>query len=109
MHSSEFEPSSDVVYRALVDPDRRRILGALAEYDPGKTISALDVVRRGERDAERLKTALYHNHLPRLDDAGFVSWDRSSLAVERGQAFDDVQSVLEQDAVPWIGPTVGAD
>ncbi|ELZ81869.1 hypothetical protein C453_17674 [Haloferax elongans ATCC BAA-1513] len=37
---------------------------------------------------------LFHTHLPKLDDAGFVDWDPRTGAVVRGPRFDAVEPVL---------------
>jgi len=38
---------------------------------------------------------VYHNHLPKLDDLGFVSWDRENGVVATGPQFEEIRPLLE--------------
>lgn len=90
-------PTTDEALRALAHPDRRRLLTALLECEHRTTdaVHALDVVSAARRDPARLSVELYHNHLPRLEDAGFVRWDGESLEVSAGPRFDEVRCAFE--------------
>lgn len=35
-----------------------------------------------------------HNHLPRLDDHGFVEWDRENDLVTKGSKFEQIEPFL---------------
>lgn len=37
---------------------------------------------------------LYHNHLPKLADAGVVEWDRDTGVVSRGPAFEHIEPLV---------------
>jgi hypothetical protein len=37
---------------------------------------------------------LRHNHLPRLEDAGYIEWDREEGTVSRGPAFGEVEPAI---------------
>ncbi len=39
--------------------------------------------------------ATSHTHLPKLEDFGFVTWDRDAHVVHAGPEFDDVRAVVE--------------
>lgn len=86
----------DAALRALAHPERRRILVALAEHDPPSD-EVLDVPEDapGETAAEKRRIDLYHVHLPTLEAAGLVRWDRESHRVTRGSQFDEIRPVLE--------------
>lgn len=49
-------------------------------------------------DAEEWNThqiALYHTHLPRLDDHGLIQWDREERIIEEGDWFEEVHPLLD--------------
>lgn len=37
---------------------------------------------------------LRHNHLPRLEDAGYIEWDREEETVSRGPAFGEIEPAV---------------
>lgn len=47
-----------------------------------------------ERRAE-ITIALLHNHLPRMDEAAVVEFDREASTVSEGADFDDAAALLE--------------
>lgn len=68
---------------------------ALAEHNPRDTaeFESPPTSSVGE-DTEATKVALYHNHLPCLDEAGFINWNRESNIVTRGPNFEEVHSLI---------------
>lgn len=86
----------DKVFRTLARAPRRRILCALADHDGRIDLNAL-----GEEtiiDAHRWKEhqiALYHIHLPHLDEQGFIDWNRECRIVEAGEQFGEVRPFVE--------------
>lgn len=98
--------SLDRMFSCLSDRTRRRILTALAEHSPreGEEFQRTDLTP-GEREHDGFKVDLYHKHLPRLRDAGFIEWDRDSDTITRGPRFDEIEPLLEsvfdqQDELP---------
>jgi len=87
----------DDMLLALADRHRRRILLALLDGGP----HAIDdiAVPRGERaddaDLKHRQIHLLHNHLPHLEEADLVRWDRGSGTVEKGLRFDEIRPLLE--------------
>jgi len=51
--------------------------------------------RPEDADREVVKLELHHTHLPQLDEAGFIDWDRSTDSVVRGEHFEDIRPLLE--------------
>lgn len=87
----------DDAFRALANPVRRRLLVALGERNP-RADGALDVpeeVPVEGRSREELHVELHHDHLPRLEEADLVRWDRDAQQVTRGPALDEVRPILE--------------
>jgi hypothetical protein len=99
----------DELLTLLASPQRRRVLTLLLDAPSieGDAGTLLESLRRiGDRDNdpdapmadgsgdEQLRTALEHVHLPKLDAAGVVAWDRVAGRVARGPAFDDAEPVV---------------
>ena len=89
--------SLDSVLDAVANKYRRRLLVALLEHNPqdddDPQIPA-DVEYEDE-DLESLQIQMTHTHLPKLEDAGFIEWDRETNTVRKGPRFDEVQPLLE--------------
>jgi DNA-binding transcriptional ArsR family regulator len=86
----------DRLFDVLAQSARRRILRTLAERGVG-TGPALDraALASDAEDGESSEIELVHVHLPKLDDAGLVEWDREAGTVTRGPNFDRVRPVVE--------------
>lgn len=84
-------PGIDRVLEGFRDPYRRLILVELRE---GHVSDVSDLLLRGADDTGT-ELSLEHEHLPKLDDAGYVEWDRETGAVERGPAFEEVEPLLD--------------
>lgn len=55
-------------------------------------------------DVQNITLALYHNHLPKLDEASVISYDRNEGTVQPGLNFDSLIRVLEtvrEGDLPW--------
>ncbi|GAB7011574.1 DUF7344 domain-containing protein [Halorubrum trueperi] len=75
----------------LANDRRRRLLLELAERESDDDFQVeLD---DAETDAA---VELYHNHLPRLADAGVIAWDPDEGVVKRGGAFADIRPFVER-------------
>jgi hypothetical protein len=89
----------DDYLQLLANEQRRRLLRALLGSDGSATVDADDPAARAR---------LYHVHLPKLESAGLVDWNRRQRTVVRGPTFDDVVPLLE--AIDAVGDaTTGTD
>lgn len=89
-------PSTNEALRALASRDRRRLLAALGERtEQGEALSVQEAVPAGRRDPEAFRAELHHRHLPRLEAAGLVEWDRDARRVSTGPQFEEIRAVLE--------------
>lgn len=82
------------LFGALRDPVRRRLLFDLLEHNPRDPFLVPEDVDAGERDLEQLHIALVHQHLPMLEDAGFIRWDRENDEVHMCPEFTGVGNIL---------------
>lgn len=77
--------STDALLTLLADRRRRAVVRHLSER-PGPSsldslVEAVSDEHAAPADERRLRTALCHNHLPKLDEAGLVGYDASTHAV----------------------------
>lgn len=102
-HSADL--SADTVYELLSDRRRRYFLECLAEHGYSLTLADLaDEVAAREHDAHiadvpeeevlRIYLTLYHQHVPKLDEADVVAYDQDGDLVARGEAASVVERVL---------------
>lgn len=81
----------------LADKHRRRILLDLLDHNPQAVggLSLTDDVSAEDSEVEDLQVQMYHVHLPKLDDAGFIEWKKDDLQVVKGPKFDEIKPLLE--------------
>jgi hypothetical protein len=102
----ETEPV-DRLFSVLSDPTRRRLLVRLAEANP-RTVAAVTPAHE-EADEEQVAAELVHLHLPLLEAAGYLEWDRATETIRRGPAFGEVEPCLallsaHAEALPGAWP-----
>lgn len=82
--------------QVLANEYRRRLLIALQEQSPQRTQGAVpEKLYESDEELDGLQTEFRHNHLPRLEDAGFIIWKRDTNEIIEGSNFDDLQPLLE--------------
>ena len=86
----------DELFEALANAHRRRLLVALLDHNPQPdTVDVPEEVQERDIPLGALQTKFFHNHLPSLEDAGFIRWNRDSHEVVTGPRFDEIRPVLE--------------
>ena len=85
-------PGTDRIFENLSNSHRRLILLLLKQ---GVVETETDVMVRSGSDSRETETALIHNHLPRLAQAGYIDWDRDSGEIAKGPRFDEIEPLLE--------------
>jgi hypothetical protein len=101
---------SDEASRVLSKALRRQVLSTLLEHEEGIDLDSLaDENLVVASQWEQNQIVLYHNHLPKLDDLGFIHWNPEDQRIERGERFDEIQAVLDtadvDDTDNWSSPT----
>lgn len=100
----------DAVFEALANVYRRRLLMLLLERAPERGgVQLPEEVHSGQKAMAVLQAEMFHKHLPKLEELGFVQWDQSTDRAVRGPTFDEIRPVLEllnanQDELPrnWL-------
>ena len=81
------------VFELLSNGHRHRLLRTLLEEGSTTAIPPSDDTGP-EAKPESVRLALYHIHLPKLDDAGLIEWDRDRNQVSKGPKFKTVVDLL---------------
>ena len=83
----------DTQLELVSDNQRRELLLSLQERSPRDTGVHSGSVPM-EDGGRRFQVEMYHRHLPKLEEADLVTWNRDAGQVSRGPAFDDVRPLL---------------
>lgn len=84
-------PDLDQILDHLSTRHRRLILLSLKH---GGSTTETDVMVRGTDDEAADEIALVHNHLPKLEDAGYITWNRDTGKISKGPRFDEIEPLL---------------
>lgn len=88
-------------FGALTHPVRKKALelmadeGVLTRTELAEAVATDEGVPR--EDADRLKAAMHHNHLPKLDDHQYVEYDERNGDVVLWTDPETVRSLLDSD------------
>lgn len=48
-----------------------------------------------DEDLETLQTEMRHVHLPKLEEKGFIKWEREANVIRAGPQFEEIQPLLQ--------------
>ncbi|MEY7848614.1 hypothetical protein AB7C87_05360 [Natrarchaeobius sp. A-rgal3] len=82
----------DQIAEALGDQERRQILLELLDHNPVDGPEALE--ENDTRETEEHEVELVHTHLPKLDDMGYIVWDRDHDNILKGPNWEEIESVV---------------
>jgi hypothetical protein len=83
----------DETLKLLAHPRRRRVLLTLLDQGLEPTATEQAAVVRAHSGQE-LDIEMRHVHLPKLERAGLVRWDRETETVETGPHFEEVAPLV---------------
>lgn len=78
---------ADKVFNALTHANRRRLLFELYAATEDDCINYTDL--------SLPENTLYHVHLPKLEEFGYVEKDRTEETVQRGPQWEEIEPLLE--------------
>lgn len=81
--------SVDRVLEILCDAERRRVLHMI---DGHKDLTQTDVADQCD---SQTRIELVHIHLPKLDEAGCIEWDRDGEEISKGPHYEEVKACLD--------------
>jgi len=93
--------SNDELFHVLTDASRRTVLFHLRQHRAATVDELVDVIaevnENGSRavNREHLRTSLYHNHFPRLIDAGLITYDQEHQIVESTDLHGEIGEWLD--------------
>lgn len=106
--------SQDTVFELLSSPRRRYVLYLLREAGEPVELTTLaeqvaawenetDIDDITEQERKRVYVSLYQTHIPRLDDAGIVEYDKETGMVALAAEATGIDAYLDSsnDDVPW--------
>ena len=83
------------MFDMLSHPYRRRILLLVSEHNPrDEDEFRIADLATADDEVELKSVELYHAHLPKLDEAGYIEWDKDTNTIRRGPNFDEIAPVL---------------
>jgi len=85
----------ETMFQCLGARPRRRILIELYAQEPEDTIQVPADIECTDQKKTALRQACFHNHLPKLAEAGYISWEEETYEVRRGPQFAKIQSLLK--------------
>ena len=84
-------PNLDTQLKLLSRRERRLVLRELLlDGDPFEVADVLD-----EETAESEQVTYEHDHLPKLESAGYIEWNRLTGQIARGPQFREIVPLLE--------------
>ncbi|MFC6716761.1 transcriptional regulator [Natrialbaceae archaeon GCM10025810] len=87
---------NDNAFNALAHEQRRTLLLDLLEHNPQGAKVESSTGHSVLTDAEQgIQVAMYHSHLPKLEDYGYIEWDEDTNEISKGPQFDEIRPLLE--------------
>lgn len=90
----ERERAFDEMLDALGHSQRRRLLCALLTHNPQDVRWVAVATDSVDEEHTRL-LKMHHLHLPKLEEYGFISWNRDTHEVSKGPNFAELRPLLE--------------
>lgn len=87
----------NTVLRALAAAPRRQLVVSLMEAPPDRELSLPEAANPSQllREPELLYSELIHSHLPVLEKAGLIEWQREPLCAKRGPKFEEAAAIIQ--------------
>jgi hypothetical protein len=87
---------TDTIFEVLAAQQRRTILLEVLAGNPASDhVETADSGAASVTEVSAERAALYHNHLPKLEQEGFIRWDRDEHVIEKGPRFSEIKPMLE--------------
>jgi hypothetical protein len=88
--------NTDEVFDALANEQRRRVLVHMLSHNPEDDSKPyIGNIEFEKADVEFFRIDMKHTHLPKLEEYGFIEWDREEQVVTKGPKFEEIRPILE--------------
>jgi hypothetical protein len=77
---------------ALGSQVRRRILVELLDHNP---VNYQDPSTRSTQKSEKAELHLIHIHFPKLNDLGYIEWNRHHRKITKGSNWEEIEPVVQ--------------
>ena len=77
----------------ILSKRQRRLILLTLKRGEEKTES--DLLFRGGDEMDDAELQLVHNHLPRLEEAGYIDWDRDTGTISKGPRYDEIKPLID--------------
>jgi|AntRauMinimDraft_4_1070384.scaffolds.fasta_scaffold00046_12 hypothetical protein len=85
---------------AVAEPEQRRVIAGLAD---GTVETVADLHLRGR--ADEIAAELREQHLPALEEAGYIEWDREAGTIKPGPNFEEAAAHVDDLPTPDVAAT----
>jgi len=85
---------TDEIVDTLRHPIRRRLLFSLYEQGQDASELPLQQISGLSFEEENIRTKLYHVHLPKLEEKGYVRWDGDEHIITKGPEWNEIEPLL---------------
>ena len=81
---------------ALSNQYRRHLLVALLEHNPqdDDDVDPLNATTPSGGEVDVIQTELFHKHLPKLEEMGYIDWDRERNEINTGSNWEEIVPLL---------------
>jgi hypothetical protein len=91
---------TDRALKTLSDACRRRLLFELYEEvnskgGGGRRRKSINYTDITPLRTERKQRRLYHIHLPKLDEFGYITWNEANKTIQKGPRWEEIEPLLE--------------
>ena len=86
---------TDRALSALSHACRRRLLFELYQNVNTADGDSLDYSGIDLFESDERRTQLYHVHLPKLEEYGYITWNKSERTVQMGDRWEEIEPLLE--------------
>jgi len=86
----------DKALEALSNRYRRHLLVALLKHNPqdDDDVDPLNSTTPSGSDLDDLQMKLFHTHLPKLDEMGYIEWDQARNEIRTGPNWQEIAPLL---------------
>lgn len=89
------ENQFDTVLESLSSSYRRQLLMALLHHNPQDDHDHDPMDLSSESDNEVMQSDIIHNHLPKLEELGYIEWERTTNQVKKGPNWNEIAPLLQ--------------